>query len=133
MSKKKKDMFEEISAKICNTEGREIPEYPNIKLPELMLDFRIKIITQKEKGLTAGMFSMDVMSDHKDLNGSFCGMTGGPFFLGSSKMLSKMIAKAIEAGINQLIQHNQEQKEKEEESPAQETGEKPNGGKPTLH
>jgi len=133
MSNNINEMFEKMSGKICDGEGKALPEFPNLELPELMLNFKIKVITEKEKGITAGMFTMNILSDHGDLDGSFGGMIGGPFFLNSTKLLSKMISQAIEVGLNQLIQQGQEQVKKEEESPSQETGKKPNGGKPKLH
>ena len=134
MSNNIEDMFEKMSAKICDGEGKALPEFPNLKLPELMLNFKIKIITEKEKGLTAGMFTMNIISDHGDLDGSFSGMIGGPFFLNSTKLLAKMISQSIEAGLNSLIQQGQEQVKKEEKAPPpQETEKKPDGGNPTLH
>ena len=141
MNEEINEMFKKMSASFYDGEGKALPECPNMKLPELMLDFKIKIITESDRGITAGMFSMNIMSDHPDLNGSFGGMTGGPFFLSSTQLLSKMVSQAIEVGINQLVQQAQEhrkkqaqeQKKKKEKSPPQETGKKGNGGKPTLH
>lgn len=125
MSKDINEMFEKMSAKICDGEGRTLPELPNLELPELMLNFKIKVITEKEKGITAGMFTMNIISDHGDLDGSFSGMVGGPFFLDSTKLLAKMISQSIEAGLNSLIQQGQEKRKKKDGSPPPDTGAMP--------